>query len=310
MRAGTQGCAIMTRLDITDELQGLKTTEAVLKAFPRLAPYNLRKMLKQGDIRLNGVRIRKDFETAAGDIVEVYLPPEIQETPRLEICYEDRNIIVINKMPGIPVRDDSGGREDLVSMIRAHMENKDEYIEELGCIPVPLDLLDEFTGGLTLVAKNSDAYDTLREASRQRRIRHVYQAIVRGEPEEEMGEFQHFYLREGPREHVLANRPPGAVPMYTRYHLLSTNGEFSLLELEPVTGVRNQVRIHLFAVGYPVVGDPVYGDPRLNKRMGLRYQALWSTELAFSTGTNNFLEYLNGHWVRTDDIHFPLVNIG
>lgn len=299
----------MTRLDITAALQGMRTTEAVLEAFPRLASYNVRKMLKRGDIRLNGVRIRKDFETAAGDIVEIYLPPEIQETPRLEICYEDRNVIVINKMPGIPVRDPEGG-PDLVSMIREHMESRDEYIEELGCIPVPLDLLDEYTGGLTLVAKNADAYDTLREAARQRGIRHIYQAIVRGEPPEETGELQHFYLREGPKEHVLSTRPPGAVAIYTRYHLLRTNGEFSLLELEPVTGVRDQVRIHLLAVGYPVVGDPVYGDARLNRRMGLRYQALWSTELAFATGANSFLEYLNGQWVRTDDIRFPLVNVG
>ncbi|MBD5559548.1 MAG: RluA family pseudouridine synthase [Clostridia bacterium] len=299
----------MTRLEITKDLEGMRTTEAVVRAFPGLAAYNLKKMLRQGDIRLNGVRIRKDFETAAGDIVEIYLPDAIRETPRLEICYEDRNIIVINKMPGIPVRD-ADGREDLCSMVRMHMENKDEYIEELGCIPVPLDVLDEYTGGLTLVAKNSDAYDSLHEAGRQRRIRHVYQAIVRGEPPRESGEFQHFYLREGQREHVLTNRPPGAVPMYTRYHLLTTSGEFSLLELEPVTGLRDQVRIHLLAVGYPVVGDPVYGDLRLNRRLGLRYQALWSTEMAFSTGSNNILEYLNGQWVRTDDIHFPLVNIG
>ena len=133
---------------------------------------------------------------------------------------------------------------------------------------------------------------------------------MRGQPPKEVGEFQHFYLRDGQKEHVLDSRPPGAVAMYTRYQLLRTNGEFSLLELEPVTGVRDQVRIHLLAVGYPVVGDPVYGDPRLNKRMGLRYQALWSTELAFATGSNNFLEYLNGQWVRTDDIRFPVVNIG
>lgn len=299
----------MTRLDVTSEMEGLRTTEAVLRFFPQLAAFNLRKMLKQGDIRLNGARIRKDFETAAGDIIEIYLPPEVQETPRLEICYEDRNIIVINKMPGIVVRDPVGGA-DLIGMVREHMENKEEYIEELGCIPVALDMLDEFTGGLTLIAKNSDAYDCLREAGRQRRIRHIYQAIVKGQPPEELGEFQHFYLREGPKERVLPNRPPGAVAMYTRYHLLQTNGEFSLLELEPVTGVRDQARIHLLAVGLPVLGDPVYGDLRLNRRLGLRYQALWSTEMTFSTGSNNFLEYLNGHWVRTDDIRFPLVNIG
>lgn len=299
----------MTRLDITPQLEGLSTTAAVLKAFPRLAPYNLKKMLRQGDIRLNGMRIKKDFETAAGDIVEIYLPPEIRETPRLEVCYEDRNLIVVNKTQDVPVRNDEG-RPNLLGMVRDHMIGQQEYMEELGAVPFALDMLDEHTGGLTMVAKNADAYDCLFEAGRQRRIRHLYQAIISGCPEKDAGEFEHFYLRDGQREHVLPNRPQGAVPMYTRYHVLRSNGEYSLLELEPVTNLYNQVRIHLAAVGLPVVGDPVYGDPRLNKRMGLRYQALWSTEISFSMGSANFLEYLNGQRVRTDDIRFPLVNLG
>lgn len=299
----------MTRLDITPQLAGLKTTAAVLRAFPRLAPYNLKKMLRQGEIRLNGMRIKKDFETAAGDIIEIYLPPEIREIPRLEVCYEDRNLLVINKTQDIPVRNDEG-RPNLLSMVRDHMLGRNEYMEELGAVPFALDMLDEHTGGLTLVAKNADAYDCLHEAGRQRRIRHIYQAIISGCPEKETGEFEHFYFRDTQHEQVLSHRPQGAVPMYTRYHVLQSNGEYSLLELEPVTNIPNQVRIHLLAVDYPIVGDPVYGDARLNKRMGLRYQALWSTEISFSMGSGNFLEYLNGQRVATDDIRFPLVNLG
>lgn len=299
----------MVRLDVTSEMEGMATTQAVLHYYPRLSSYNLKKMLRQGDIRLNGARIKKDFETAEGDIIEIYLPDELKEIPQLRISYEDRNIIVINKQPGLPVNEPEADRT-VLSLIRDHMEDSDEYIEELGCIPFALDLLDTYTGGLTLVAKNSDSFDYLREAGRQRRIRHIYQAIVNGCPEADVGEFQHFLLRDGQKMRVLKTKPQGAVPMFTRYRVLRSNGEYTLLELEPVTEVVDQVRIQLEAAGYPVVGDPVYGDLRENKRMGIRYQALWSTEIAFATGVNNLLEYLNGKCVRTDDILFPLVNIG
>lgn len=190
------------------------------------------------------------------------------------------------------------------------MEEADEYIEELGCIPFALDRLDTYTGGLMLAAKNSDAYDCLREATRQRRVRHIYQAIVLGRPESDAGDFQHFYLREGQKTRVLKVKPQGAAPMFTRYRVLRSNGEYTLLELEPVTDITDQVRIQLEASGFPIIGDQEYGDPRENKRLGVRYQALWSTEIAFATGARNMLEYLNGKCVRAHDVMFPLVNIG
>lgn len=299
----------MVRLDVTSELEGMKTTEAVLHYYPRLSAYNLKKMLRQGDIRLNGARIKKDFETAEGDMIEIYLPEELKEVPQLDISYEDRNIIVVNKQPGLAVNEPEAPRT-VLTLIRDHMEDADEYIEELGCIPFALDYLDTYTGGLTLVAKNGDAFDYLREASRQRRIRHIYQAIVCGCPQNDTGEFQHFYFKEGQKIRVLKHKPQGAVPMFTRYRVLRSNGEYTLLELEPVTDIVDQVRIQLEAAGYPVIGDPLYGNARENKRLGVRYQALWSTEIAFATGVNNILEYLNGKCVRTNDIMFPLVNIG
>ena len=83
----------MVRLDVTENLSGISTTQAVVTALPALSGYNLKKMLRGGDIRLNGARIRKDYETAVGDIIEVYLPEELQGAPELDVVYEDRNIL-------------------------------------------------------------------------------------------------------------------------------------------------------------------------------------------------------------------------
>lgn len=279
-------------------------------ALPELAGYNLRRMLKAGDIRLNGARIRKDFETAVGDIIEVYMPEELRGEPEFDICYEDRNIIILNKAPGVVIRDETGkSSSDLYSMVKQYMLDENEYIEELGCIPFALDNFDEYTGGLTVFAKNAEAFDYLRVAARQRRVRRVFQAIVAGRPKQDVGEFQHFYQRDSHRERVSDERMQGAIPIYTKYRVLQSSGTYSLLEVQPVTGIANQERMHLHAAGYPVLGDPVYGDAKINKKTGIRYQALWSTEIDFATGVNNMLEYLNGRCVRTQDVRFPLVNL-
>ena len=300
----------MVRLDVTENLSGISTTQAVVTALPALSGYNLKKMLRGGDIRLNGARIRKDYETAVGDIIEVYLPEELQGAPELDVVYEDRNILILNKRPGWLVQAPAGsGERDMLTLVRQYMIDEHEYIEELGCIAFAVDNLDQFTGGLTMFAKNAESFDYLRLSARQRRIRRVFQAIVVGRPPHDRGEFQHFYLKDGRREGIYSDKPPGGVPIYTRYKVLNTSGAYSLLEVEPVTGYLNQERMHLTAAGYPIVGDPVYGDPRVNRKTGIRYQALWSTEVGFATGVNNILEYLNGRCVRTKDILFPLVNL-
>lgn len=62
------------------------------------------------------------------------------------------------------------------------------------------------------------------------------------------------------------------------------------------------------AAGFPILGDNLYGDMKANKKLGIKYQALWATTISFDTGVNNMLEYLNGKMIQTEDIDFPLVN--
>ncbi|MEG2958041.1 MAG: RluA family pseudouridine synthase, partial [Christensenellaceae bacterium] len=71
----------------------------------------------------------------------------------------------------------------------------------------------------------------------------------------------------------------------------------------------NQERAHMEAAGFPILGDAIYGEPKLNKKLGIKYQALWATKIEFTTGVNNVLEYLNGKQVRTRDVNFPIVNL-
>ena len=88
----------MIKLEITQEHQGLRITQCVSEFLPELQSLNLKKMIKAGDIKLNGCLIKKDFEVEPGDIIEVYVPIEFQRFPLLDIVYEDKNLIVLNKM--------------------------------------------------------------------------------------------------------------------------------------------------------------------------------------------------------------------
>ncbi|HBU11292.1 MAG TPA: hypothetical protein DEB31_00705 [Clostridiales bacterium] len=301
----------MIRLCVAPENKGMKLSEYVVASLPELARANLRKMIKKGDIKLNGGLLRKDMEVDEDDVVEVYLPVEFERAPAMDICYEDDNIIVLNKQPGMAVTGGAGqSAPDLMSMVINYMKKKGEYFEDSGYIPFPCHKLDIYTGGLVLFAKNGDMFEVIREAQRQRRIKRIFQAIVKGRPEEDRGEFQHFFLQEGETKyHISEKKMRDSAPIYTKYRVLKANGTCSLLELEPVTQIYNQERAHLEAAGYPVLGDNVFGIARLNKKLGIRYQALWATEIRFATGVNNLLEYLNGKKVVAGDIGFPMVNL-
>lgn len=304
------GETYMIKLEITEEHAGMRLTECVAEQLPELAGKNLKKMIKTGDIKMNGCLIKKDFEVEPGDIIEVYVPVEYERFPLLDIVYEDKNIIVLNKQPGTVV----AGRVDqntpeLMSMVINYMRDAGEYSEELGCIPFMCYKLDIYTGGLVMFAKNAEYFEAIREAVRQRRLRRIFRAIVKGCPEYERGDLRHFYVKDNKDQYrVSTHKMNGAVPIYTRYSVVESNGIFSIVDIEPVTQYLNQERAHMEAAGYPILGDQVYGDGKVNKKLGIKYQALWATKICFDTGVNNMLEYLNGQMIETEDVNFPLVN--
>lgn len=301
----------MITLEITQDKEGLRITECIAECVPELASANLKKMIRTGDIKLNGSRIKKDFAVQDKDLIEIYVPLEYERPPILDIVYEDENTIILNKQPGTVVAGTgiSSQTPELMSMVINYMKDKNEYSEELGMIPFACFKLDVYTGGLVMFAKNAEYFEAVRLATRQRRISRTFRAIVRGCPKYEEGEFQHFYMKEGEDKYrVTKNNSRGAVPIYTRYRILRSNGRFSFLEIEPVTQYTNQERAHMEAAGYPILGDNIYGDSKLNKKMGIKYQALWATGIRFATGVNNMLEYLNGRTVETNDVQFPVIN--
>jgi RluA family pseudouridine synthase len=302
----------MIKLEIHSGQDGKNLLSCVTELMPGIRPGDAKKILKRGDIKINGVRTKKDEPVHAGDILEAYIPDSMAPYPKLDIAYEDENLIIVNKEPGISVVEDrDDGKPTLLSLVVKYMMDKNIYIKEAGNVPFACHRLDHFTGGLTIFTKNGEYLDYITQAFAQRRISKFYRAIVVGAPPKPSDELNHFLEKDAGAARVRITSKPSrtALPVVTRYTTLKTNGELSLLEIELVTGRTHQIRAHLASIGIPVLGDDKYGNRKANKKYGVRYQALWSTKLKFNTGRNNPLSYVDGLVVETDKIGFPYVEL-
>ncbi len=297
----------MIKREITRNYHNILISEYLQKKYPQIE--NIKKYIKQGEMRLNGIPVKKDFSLNEGDVLDLYLPQEIYTLQTINIVYEDSNLIIINKMQGVPITAPKGSY-CLMDFVVDYMRSKGEIIESTGNVPFACYKLDDNTGGLAMFAKNSDVYDAVRTAFRERRLRRVFKAIICGEPKYTHGEFAHFYLADDKgRVKISSDKSINAMPIYTKYDVITTNGEYSEVYLEPVTQIYNQERMQTQIAGYNILGDQLYGNPKINKQTGVWEQALWLTEIEFISGVRNILEYMNGKNIVTTDVVFPYVEM-
>lgn len=234
------------------------------------------------------------------------LKDRLEEEP-LDIAYEDSNIIIINKRPGVSVVDDKEDERHLTARVTAYLICKGEFREGMDFAPSPCHRLDHYTGGLTIFAKSEEALDAMYDAFKERRVRKFYQCIVKGVPQVQSAELTHFLKKDASASRVRIYQDPvkGALPICTRYRLLKSSSSISLLEVELVTGRTHQIRAHLSFIGHPILGDDKYGEWSFNHKYKARYQALWSTEVRFFFNQASALAYLDGATVKAGYVSFP-----
>jgi 23S rRNA pseudouridine1911/1915/1917 synthase len=236
--------------------------------------------IKCGAIRLNGELIKPSAQLEAGDVLvyRIALPPVLEALPEaipLDVVYEDETIAVVNKPAGMVTHPAHGATSGtLVNALLAHA----------GALPgEPLRAglvhrLDRDTSGLLVVAKTAQALTTLGKAMQKRYIKREYRGIVTGIPSDTEGRIEGAIGRDARNRQRYAIRSEGkpAVTHYALRERLQGAAELSFL-LE--TGRTHQIRVHMAAVGHPLLNDPVYG--RHDPRVGLPGQALHAWRLAF-----------------------------
>ena len=313
----------MRELSIRANDAGQRLDRFVGKAVPLLPESLLQKYIRLKRIKVNGKGAKRDYRLILGDRVQLYINDEFFEapreensylkvsTPRLDIVYEDENLLLADKKPGVLCH--SAGKWDyntLIANIQAYAYQKGEWRprEEHSFAPALCNRIDRNTGGIVIAAKTAEALRILNEKIRDREIEKRYLCVVHGRPKPPEGRLEGWLFKDAKRNQVyVKDRPePGAKTAVTDYRLLQSRNGLSLVECTLQTGRTHQIRAQMAHAGWPLLGDGKYGSERQNRRYDeTGGQALYSYCLRFDFPTDaGALNYLRGREFRVERIDF------
>ena len=214
---------------------------------------------------------------------------EVKKVPiSFKAVYEDENILIVNKPMGLLTQKDVATGHSLADEVLSYLKENGSYNPQIakGFTPAPCNRLDRNTAGIVLVGKNISAVQVLGEMLQTKQISKYYMSIVLGRVTEPMILKGYHMKQEGKNEvNISTEYVEGAKPVETRILPLKTNGRYTLVEVQLVTGKTHQIRAHLSAIGHPIIGDPKYGDGIENQyfeaKYGLKYQILCAYKVKF-----------------------------
>ena len=312
----------MKEITIRQNDAGQRLDRFVGKAVPLLPESLLQKYIRLKRIKLNGKGAKRDTRLNAGDVLQLYINDEFFEkpreenswlkvgTPKLNIVYEDENILLADKKPGVLCH--SAGVWDyntLIANIQAYLAQKGEWRprEENSFAPALCNRIDRNTGGIVIAAKNAESLRILNDKIRDREIEKFYLCAVSGRPNPPKGRLENFLFKDADKNqvYVKTKAEPGAKTAVTEYRLLCSKGRLSLVECRLLTGRTHQIRVQMAHAGWPLLGDGKYGREKFNKDFGEKGQALYSYKLRFDFPTEaGILEYLRGREFTVDRVDF------
>ena len=288
----------------------------------------LYKSIRTKKIKVNRKRAENNTLLVEGDSIQCFLAEEFfakldakdstdvsfdKITPHLDVVYEDENILLLNKRPGVSVHEDEDSKiNTLITHIQAYLYQKGEYNpkDEQSFAPALCNRIDRNTGGIVIAAKNAEALRVMNEKIKEREIDKFYLAAVHGIPKKKEDTLGGYLLKDEKENKVRVydtNPPRGAKNIITKYRTVATSGNSALIEVELLTGRTHQIRAHMAHIGHPLVGDGKYGVNKDDRAKGYKYQALYSYKLRFSfKGEPTALDYLNGKEfsIPKKDIYF------
>lgn len=229
----------------------------------------IQKLIHQKKVTVNGVFQRSSYRLKEGDLVKAEYAPSREpklhpEDIPLNIIWDERHFLVINKPPGLVVHPGAGNPDHTLVNALLYYYPK---IREIGNLERPgiVHRLDKNTSGLLVAAKTSRAYFNLKNQFKQREVDKYYIGLVWGRMPERSGRINFpigRHAKHGERMSVKAKKTREAE---TIYDVQKEYKEFSLLELKPITGRTHQLRVHLAAAGHPLLGDDYYGRTKEKK---------------------------------------------
>lgn len=312
----------MKELTVSKNDENQRLDRFVGKAVPLLPDALLQKYIRLKRIKLNGKGAKRDERIKKGDVLQLYINDEFFEvpteenaflkisTPKLTIVYEDENILLADKKPGMLSH--SAGEwsyDTLIANIQAYLHQNGQWRprEENAFAPALCNRIDRNTGGIVIAAKNAEALRVMNEKIRDREIDKYYLCAVCGKPKPKDGTLRDYIFKDATKNQVFVRKTtcPGAKEAITEYKTLQTKAGLSLVQCRLLTGRTHQIRAQMANAGTPLLGDGKYGAERTNKQYGETGQALYSYRLIFNFKTDaGILNYLNGRSFTVQNIEF------
>ena len=312
----------MKEYHITKNDSGQRLNKFLEKAVPRLPGGLMHKYVRLKRIKVNGKRTEPAYRLCEGDLLQLYINDTFFESPSLQeawenisvtdlhVLYEDDNILLADKRPGMVVHADERGDENtLIANIQAYLRQSGQWdpADAASFTPALCNRIDRNTGGIVIAAKTAEALRIMNDKIKNHELSKRYLCVVHGVPQPPKAKLTHYLRRDEQRKQVevFSHPAPGAKTAQLIYRVLTSRNGLSLVECTLLTGRTHQIRAQMAAVGHPLLGDGKYGTNAKNKPYGETSQLLYSYKLTFDFQSDSgVLAPLNGKTFTVRDVPF------
>lgn len=283
-------------LFVIQENQQMRLDKYLAKQFPEQTRSYLQKLIKDGEVLVNGKCVKTGYQLACGDEVSINIPEpkELDVMPQqmnLDILYEDEDVILINKPKGMVVHPAPGHTSDtLVNGLLYHCQGNLSGINGVAR-PGIVHRIDRDTTGILIVCKNDMSHNSIAKQLKDHSITRRYRALVHGNITEEKGTVEGPIGRHPVDRKKMAINERNGKPAVTHYQVLERFGNYTFIECVLETGRTHQIRVHMASIGHPLVGDEVYGPAKCPFK--LQGQCLHAMVLGFvHPRTGEYMEFV------------------